>query len=199
MSTVTTLIQPTEIVDAGIMKAAPLSSRFDASQIAPWIHFAEKRFLLEPKSFMCVEFYDDLLLQKNPVPSQYNSELGALVQAYPSNADYELLWTQHLLPYLSLASVYCSLPFIAVQTGSNGLFVNNTEFSSNKGNEGMKVMQDTILQNLDDAKACMINFLCKNKANYPLFCSDKICHCDEDCDGCENHGTEGRDLGIIFY
>jgi hypothetical protein len=56
----------------------------------------------------------------------------------------------------------------------------------------MKLMQDTMMQNLDDAKVCMINFLCTNKADYPLFCSE--CFPDE-C-GPE---LEGRDLGIIFY
>lgn len=203
MSSVTTLIQPKEIVDAGIVKASPLSSRFDASQISPWVYIAEYRFLLKPKSFMCQDFYNDLLAQKNATPSNYNPDLGAIVKAYPSNADYETFWKEYLLPYLSLASVYVALPFIATQTGSNGLFDNNTEFSTNNGQEASKTHQDTMLQNLEDAKARMIEFLCRNKATYPLFDQDsKICGCcDEDdaCSDCNFEGSEGRDLGFIFY
>jgi hypothetical protein len=119
------------------------------------------------------------------------------VNAFLTNPFYETLWTQHLLPYLALASYVTSLPSISMQTGSNGLFYNNTEFSQNAGADGMKLMQDTMMQNLDDAKVCMINFLCTNKActnkaDYPLFCSE--C-CPDEC-GPE---LEGRDLGIIFY
>jgi len=194
MSTVTTLIQPAEIVNAGIVKATPLSSRFDASQIAPWIGIAEKRFLLEPKSFMCKTFYDDLLAEKNPTPSQYNPAIPPLVDAFPSNAAYETLWKEHLLTYLSLASYVVALPSISMQTGSNGLFYNNTEFSNNAGAEGMKLMQDTQMQNLNDLKACMIQFLCDNKDNYPLFCTKRLCK-----DDCPTDDHNGRDLGIIFY
>ena len=89
MSTVITLIQPSEIINTGILKAAPLNSRFDSQLLSPWVYFAESRFLLQPKSFMCQEFYDDLIAQKNPTPSNYNSALGTVVQAYPSNAEYE--------------------------------------------------------------------------------------------------------------
>lgn len=196
MSTVITLIRPAEIVNAGIVKATPLNARFDASVLSPWVHFAEMRFLIEPKSFMCQDFYQDLIAQRNVNDSNYNPDLGPIVQAFPTNADYETLWTQHLLPFLSLASYYVALPSISLQTGSNGLFFNNTEFSTNAGTEGLKFMQDSMLQNLDDAKAALVNFLCENKENYPLFCAEDYCSkCGEGDKGI----VEGRDLGIIFY
>jgi hypothetical protein len=196
MSTVTTLIRPAEVIGGGQLKQTPLNARFDASVIAPWIHFAEKRFLLEPKSFMCQEFYDDLLAQRNVDDTNYNIDCGPIVLMYPSNAEYETLWTQHLYPYLALAAYHTALPAISMQTGSNGLFYNNTEFSQNAGADGLKLMQDTMMQNLDDAKACMVNFLCQNQANYPLFCHDDYC---TDCGDGDEGLVKGRDLGLIFY
>ena len=44
MATVTTLIQPAEIVNTGILSAAPLNSRFDASKLSSVVHLAEDRF-----------------------------------------------------------------------------------------------------------------------------------------------------------
>lgn len=202
MSTVTTLIQPKEIIDAGIVKASPLNARFDASIIAPVIHLAEDRFL---KPFVCEDFYNDLIAQKNPVPSNYNANLGAIVQAYPANPDYELLWTQYFLPYLSRAVYYMALPDIAVQTGSNGLFQNNTEFGQNVGIEGMKFKRDNELQNLEGRKPIIIKYLCDNTDKFTLFCSEGICQdCCDDCkegNDCSKHSVlqTGRDLGIIIY
>ncbi|MCK4884409.1 MAG: hypothetical protein KAS30_06040, partial [Candidatus Diapherotrites archaeon] len=114
MATVTTLIQPPEIVNTGILSAAPLNSRFDASKLSSVVHLAEDRFL---KTFICAEFYADLVAQKNTVPSNYNTDLGPLVQAYPLNADSEFLWTEYLLSFLSRAVYYLALPEIVLQTG----------------------------------------------------------------------------------
>ena len=80
-----------------------------------------------------------------------------------------------------------------MQTGSNGLFFNNTEHSTNAGVSGLKWMQDTQMQNLSDLKVSMIKFLCKNQANYPLFCTTGLCK-----DDCPTDNLEGRDLGFIF-
>lgn len=201
MSTVTTLIQPKEIVNAGIVKASPLNARFDASIIAPVIHLAEDRFL---KTFICSEFYEDLISQKNPIPSNYNDKLGPIVQAYPSNADYEFLWTEYLLAYLSRCSYYMALPDIAVQTGSNGLFVNNTEFGQNIGVDGIKFKRDIELQNIEGRKPIILKYLCDNSEKYPLFNTEGICkECCHDCKegNCNKHSVlqNGRDLGIIIY
>ena len=66
MSTVITLIKVQEVVNTGILKATPLSSRFDASLLSPWLDIAEKRFL---KTFICDDFYK----------GKYRKELGEVV------------------------------------------------------------------------------------------------------------------------
>ena len=207
MATVTTLIQPSEVINGGIFKATPLNDRFDAAKVSPVIHLAEDRFF---KTFICKEFYDDLVAQKDPIPSNYNPNCPPLQQAYPLNPDYELLWTQYLLPYLSRAVYYMALPDITLQTGSNGLFLNNTEFGTNGGIESLKFMQDTQLNNLEGRKPIIIQFLCDNQETYPLFCPEGVCE-ECCCSGCKDgsgcndkteHGIikqSGRDLGIQFY
>lgn len=192
MATVITLIKPHEIVNTGILSAAPLNSRFDASKLSSVVHLAEDRFL---KTIVCAAFYTDLVSQKNTTDSNYNPDLGPIVEAYPSNADYEFLWTEFLLSYLSRAVYYLALPEIVLQTGSNGLFLNNTEFSSNSGLDGLKFMQDTQLQNLERRRPFIIDYLCKNKDTYPLFCEEDICNCCSDCTEVES----GSNLGIILY
>ena len=192
MSTVTTLIQPAEIVNTGILSAAPLNSRFDASKLSSVVHLAEDRFL---KTFVCAAFYSDLVSQKNTVPSNYNPDLGPVVEAFPLNVDYEFLWTEYFLSFLSRAVYYLALPEIVLQTGSNGLFLNNTEFSSNSGLDGLKFMQDTQLQNLEKRRPFIIDYLCKNKATYPLFCEEDICGCCDDCTEVES----ASNLGMVIY
>lgn len=194
MSTVTTLIKAKEIVNQGIFKGAPYNNRFDQSILAPNIHLAEDRFL---KTFICKAFYEDLVAQKNTIPSNYNAELGALVQAYPSNAAYETLWTQYLLPYLSRAVLCLSLPSVTLQVGNNGVMLNNSEYAQNSGLSGMKFLMDNELSNTEQRKPIIIKFLCDNKADYPLFCRSNFCECSEDNE--DEFNKPKRNLGIIFY
>jgi len=172
MSTVITLIQAEEVVNQGIVKGSPLSSRFDASQISPNIEEAERRFF---KTFINDEFYNDLVAQKNPTPSNYNNDLGPIVLAYPNNALYETLWTQKFFSYLSRACYHESLDNIVVQIGSNGAFVNDTEYGQNVGISGLKFLKDSALQTLEGMQPSIIKYLCDNKANYPLWNSEEYC------------------------
>jgi hypothetical protein len=191
MATTITLIQPKEVINAGQFKAAPLNARFDQSVIAPYVAFAEDRFL---KPFVCAAFYDDLIAEKNATPSNYNIALGAIVQAFPNNSDYEFLWKEYLLPYLSMAVAFQSLPFIAVQAGSNGMFENNTTFGQNIGYQGTKYYMDLMLKTIEDRQVKIKEYLCDNKSLFPLFCYEDVCEsCKEDND------FEGSSLGLIIY
>ena len=190
MSTVITLIQAEEVVNQGILKASPLSSRFDAAQISPNIDEAERRFL---KGFINKDFFDDLVSQKNTTPSNYNPDLGGIVKAYPSNVLYETLWTQYLFPYLSRAAYHESLDMIVVQIGSNGAFTNDTEYGQNIGIKGLKFLKDSALQTLEGIKPSIIKFLCDNKTDYPLWDSDPY------CSDCEDSKTDtGKTGGFVF-
>jgi len=194
MSTVITLIQPSEVVNQGIFKGAPYNNRFDQSLVAPNIHLAEDRFL---KTFICKAFYDDLVAEKNATPSNYNADLGALVQAYPSNAAYETLWTQYLLPYLSRAVLCLTLPSVTLQVSSQGVMTNNSEYAQNSGLSGMKFLMDNELRNTEERKPIIIKFLCDNEASYPLFCRSNFCGSDDYNE--DDFNKPKRNVGLIFY
>lgn len=191
MATVITLIKPSEIVNTGIVKAAPMASRFDASIIAPNIHIAEDRFL---KTFIQKTFYDALIAAKNTTPCNYNPALGTLVDAFPNDPVYEFLWTEYLYDYLSRASYFQSLTAIAVQSGSNGMFTNNQDYGQNIQISGVKFIMDVELQTIESRKAIILKYLCDNKALFPLF--DYDTHCG--CDGAVKEDSS-KNLGIIIY
>lgn len=198
MSTVITLIQAEEVVNQGIVKGAPIGNRFDANLIAPNIAQAELRFLkssTDPSSsgFINGEFFDDLIAQKNTTPSNYNPDLGGIVQAYPSNADYETLWTQWLFPFLSKAAYYESLPSIVMQAGSLGIFFQETQYGENIGVKGLERLEDKTMADLTGNKPHIIQFLCKNKDKYPLW--DDTGYCSE-CDN--SNKSQGRTGGFVF-
>jgi len=190
MSTETTLIQAEEVVNQGILKGSPLSSRFDASQISPNIAEGERRFF---KTFINVEFYDALVNQKNPVPSNYNPDLGPIVLAYPTNADYETLWKEKFFPFLSRACYHESLDNIVIQIGSNGGFVNHTEYGDNVGIKGLKFLKDSALQTLEGMTPDIIKYLCDNKDKYPLWDAEPYCG---ECD--KSKSDLGRTGGFVF-
>lgn len=195
MGTATTLIDALEVVSGGIVKNTPISSRFDAALLSSHIKTAELRFL---KPVLCEDFYLDLIAQKENV-SNYNENICPAAEAYPSNALYESLWKEYLLPYLSHCVLYEALPFVAVQIGSNGLFENSIEFGTNTGLEGVKFIQDTLMTKINILKKDLLDYLCENQAQFPLFCND--CHCkeSEECNDCSGTDSNSNDLGIIFY
>jgi hypothetical protein len=189
MSTVRTLITAYEIVNQGIVKAAPFSNRFDAAVLASQIDLAEQRFL---KIFINPEFYEDLKAQRTPNEIQYNSDLGAFQIAYPNNADYEELFTQYLYPYICRAVIYESYPYIAIQTESNGVIMNQPSYGQNAGVKVMQAQRDTMLGTLEGTKPIIIKYLCDNKDKYPLWDSSKY------CDECKQENEEGRKIGFVF-
>lgn len=190
MSTVITLIKAEEVVNQGILKGAPLSSRFDSSQISPNISEAEDRFF---KTFINEEFYDNLIFEMNPLASNYNPDLGPVVLKYPTNPLYETLWTQYFFTYLSWAAYHESLDGIVVQIGSNGAFLNHTEYGDSIGIKGLKFLKDSALQTLQGKKPRIIKYLCDNKTDYPLWDSEPYC---DECSGTKN--DSGKTGGFVF-
>ena len=198
MSTVITLIKAQEVVNQGIFKGVAIGNRFDENLIAPNIPQAELRFLktsIDPSSsgFINSEFFDDLIAEKNALPSNYNIKLGAIVQAFPNNADYETLWTQWLFPFLSKAAYYESLDNIVIQVNSLGASTNSGQFGESVGISGLKHMKDTTMQDLTGNKPHITNFLCKNKDKYPLW--DDTGYCSE-CDS--DNKNIGRTGGLVI-
>lgn len=193
----TTLIQPQEITNAGVLKAAPISSRFDAALLSAHIKPAEIRFL---RPIICEEFYLYLIEQKGGTVSNYNAAICPdLAEAFPTAAELETLWREYLLPFLSYAVLWQALPTIGVQIASAGIFSGDTYGGQGQGIEGVKFLQDSILTTIEIMQADLLRYLCKNKSVYPLFCAECVCPC-ESSDCCDDKTASGAPgLGVVFY
>jgi hypothetical protein len=199
MSTSTTLIQPAEVVNGGILKAAPVSDRFDSSLLGPHIKPAEIRFL---RPLLCEEFYLDPITQKAGIISNYNDKICPIVEAYPNNAVYESLWKEYLLPFLGYSVLWQALPFIGTQIRTTGVLALQSEYAENLDIKGVKYMKDTILTSIEIMTEELRRHLCENKDIYPLFKSDKFCKCEcnnSDCNECKRSKVHASKLGIMFY
>lgn len=175
------LIKPAEVINGGIFKAAPLNNRFDQTLISPHILPAELRYL--PK-LLGQDLYDDMISKQNASVSNYNINVGAIVQKFPTEAAYETLWTKYLLLFVGSIVFNQSLPYINTQVGSQGVFFNDSEFAANAGIQGVKYLQTENQKTIDDLEGIIKDYLCDNKADFTLF-DDKDCPCCDDCnDGC---------------
>ena len=181
-----TLIQPKEIVTDGIFRPTNVSTRFDNKLLAPFIPYAEETYLVDK---IGSDFYDALVAAQNTDPANYNPAAGALVAKFPSNADYETLWTKLLYRYNALIVVNYALPFIGAQVTTQGVMFKNTEYAENGGIDAVKYLQNEIQKTIDKLDLRLIDYLCKNKATYPLFDSSQ--HCEEDCN-CDNPHEDGE-------
>ena len=202
-----TLIKAEEVVTNGIFRPSNLSTNFDQNLIAPYIALAEEGNTVR---ILGVDLYEDMILNQNPLPSNYNPNAGAIVLKFPTNTAYENLWIKFLLRYEGLIVVNYALPFIGLQTSTQGVLLKNTEFAENAGIEGIKFLQDTIQKPIDDLEPRIEDFLCENKGDYLKFDSSK-CPCKDNvscsCGYYEEHKkpcklcTNRRDSStkIIFY
>lgn len=194
------LIQPQEVTGGGIFKTSPTTARFDPIKITPQIKVSELKWLAP---ILCDDFYNDLIEQKQGIVSNYNVDIDPncpLQEAYPDNECYEKLWCERLLPYLSYAVVYESLPTIGFQIASCGVFSMDTNYQKGAGIEEIKFIEQKMLETLECLKADLIKHLCNNKIKYPLFCSECHCKCDCGCcDSCNNNEEPNNTNFFISY
>lgn len=176
-----TLIKPAEVVNTGIYRPAPVTARFDINQISPHIQSAEERFILP---ILGKDLYEDMILQQNANESNYNPNVGAIVQKFPTNAIYEAFWVNYLMRYVAYSVYYEVLPFLAMQVSSKGIYQNDSEFAQNTGVTGVRFLQDNMMQRIDNLSPLIENYLCENKDDFPLY-NSKNCPCDDECGNCD--------------
>ena len=192
--TTQTLIQPNEVVNGGVFKSSPLNARFDVTLIAPHIADAERLHVVPA---LCSTFYDALITKKAGAISNYNTSIGAITKAFPEvdDAAYETLWTRYLASLCAWAVYYEALPFIVLQTGSNGVYIPQGEHAQNAGVPGAKYLQDTALRRLRSLQDVTKEYLCTNADSFPDFCKTDI------CTGCYDTAPEADVLARygLFY
>ena len=195
------LISATEVVNQGIVKGGIGTMRFDSSLIAPYIIDGVNKEIKLMLRCKCVgaqnrdAFFNLLKNSRKPEDCNYLAPFnGPLVTAY-EDANLETLWVEHLFKYASMAVYNVALPFIANQVTSLGVMQISSSHGENQGPQGAKYIKDNIQQLLGLRFSEMVDYLCENSSNYPLFC--KKCFCG--CDGLPLDEDNGQFQGLVTY
>jgi len=159
------LIQASEITQGGIARPGPTDIRMDNALLSPHIQAAEWAWVAP---ILGDTFYDALQAEKG------NSS------AFTTSA-YQTLWDTHLKALCSNASIYEAAPFVVMQLGSNGLYLNSQEYGSTFGIDGVKFYQDTLRTRIARQQERMKDWLCTCAANLPAFDSSAM-GCPSGCD-----------------
>lgn len=188
-----TLIKPKEVVNNGILRPAPLTARFDEQLIAAHIQVAEEKHIIP---VLGRDFYDALVASQNASACNYLPPLP-LVDKFPNDPLYESLWVGYLYQLVARSVFLTALPYIGIQTGANGIYLNNSEYSQNAGIQGLKFLQDNERDAVLAMRQATLNFLCRNYTDYQLFDADENC---ETCDQIEQAKTSKTktNFGFIF-
>jgi hypothetical protein len=215
----TTLINVQEVINGGIVRPAPLNARFDAQLLAPQILAAELRFVKPilcadlyaamiadkvdysgtPNYQIATNYTVGDFVLFNGVPYEciqtttgtqdpLNAAFWVLAPKF-TDVNYQALWANYLREISARAVFLQSIPNIAIQTGSNGLYSNNSEYSQNAGTTGAKWLQDNEQRTIEVLQAAMQDYLCQNRTNYPLYPSSEKCRCETGCSCSTCNGT----------
>jgi hypothetical protein len=148
-----------------------------------------------------------LVVAKTSDDSNYNPNVGGLVAKFGNDANYETLWKNYLEEVTARAVLFMSLGDIVLQTGSNGLYLNESQYAQTAGTSGLKMKKNDELEKINLAINRMKRYLCENNTLFPLwpvakFCKECGCSCDDDCD-CTSYQVKDKDPnllgGIIMY
>lgn len=168
-----TLLFETELIGYGVGKVSPLNTRFPVDKISPHKLSFEIIWL---ESVLGVKMLKDMIDKMNPLPSNYNPNAGALEMKFPAYPNYETLFKDYILPYVGTAFTFYYLPHAKVEIGAAGAQTYEAKDSIPATAEDMKALGQSLNIAANKLKDRLINFLCENKANYPLF-DDKKCPC----------------------
>lgn len=186
-----TVLKAVEITSSGIFRGAPVSGRFDAFLTAPHIIDAEREYLLP---IVGRDMWGDMIAKRGSSACNYNTAIGIEVEAFPNDANYELLWTTHLFEFISLATYWFALPYIHTQVHSAGTVNINDQFHRSAPQQQIDRLQNQTADTLGKRAYEITQWLCTNIADYPLFVNTSC------GDGCSDYGANNiRRNGIIIY
>lgn len=191
--TTQTLIQPNEVVNGGVLKATPMNARFDVSLIAPHISDAERMHVIP---VLGQPLYDAMMTAKGAAISNYNTAIGTLVPGFASSAAYETLWKKYLMQLCAWAVYYEALPFISLQTGSNGTFTTNADYAQNAGVKGTQYLQDQAKRRIQSLADAITAYLCTNAGSFPTY--DATNCPGTGCDSVQDSGKTMARFGVYY-
>lgn len=167
----------------------------DQSEIAQHIEDAERRYI---KPILGDTFYSNLIDFKLTDTCNYNEDKGAIIWKYAnlnentSRRVYERLFQKHLYKLSAYAVWHQALPFIGVKSTNAGIMLNNTEFAQNIGFEGVRFLQQQILDNINARQQELKDYLKDNESDFTA------AGYGTDTDDCEVK-TNTYNSGIIFH
>ena len=177
-----TLIQPSEIIQGGLARQTPTDIRFDASLVSPHIRDAEARWVVP---VLTEAFYEVLAAEKG-------------TSSAFSTVAYQELWDTHLKQYCAFACLYEAAPFVVMQMGSNGLYLNSNEYGQTAGQEGLKFWHDELAERLERKRDRLFAYLCSCAAALTGFDSSGAGCQDPDCNT-EDYSDFDKVLGVFLY
>jgi len=225
-----TLINANEALNTGVFRSSPLNARFDVQLIANQIQPAELRFIKPllckdlyedmiadiidysaSPDFVSgtlyvatdiVNFYGFAYecIQNTTGAEQPLNTLFWTVLPKFANAFYQTLWDKYLFQLCGRSVYLQSLPNILIQTGANGLFINNSEFARGASKGEMQLLQDNETRTIDVFTAEIKEYLCDNRTDYPLYPADKLCKCHVSGCGCDTcKGTSPYKKNVLKW
>lgn len=168
-----TLLFPTELIGYGVGKPSPITSRLPADKISPHLLSFETIWL---DTVIGIKMLKDMISKMNPLPSNYNPNGGPLEIKFPADPNYEALFKDYILPYAGMAFAFYYLPYSKVEIGAAGAHTYEIKDGIPAAAEDMKALGQSLNIAANKLKDRLINFLCENKIDYPLF-DDKECPC----------------------
>lgn len=190
---VNSIISAFEVLAGGVLRQTSLESRMDQGEIAQHIEDAELRYI---KPILGDTFYNNLVSTKLTDSCNYNEDKGALIYKYANTQAVdtkEYLFKKYLYKLCALAVYHQALPFIGVKSTNQGVMLNNTEFAQNVGFEGIRFLQQQIMDNISARQAELTKYLEAKKDVFDNF------GYGADEDGCEVNKPYTNTTGIIFY
>lgn len=190
---VNSIISAFEVLAGGVLRQTSLESRMDQGEIAQHIEDAELRYV---KPILGDTFYNNLVSTKLTDSCNYNEDKGALIYKYANTQTVdtkEYLFKKYLYKLCALAVYHQALPFIGVKSTNQGVMLNNTEFAQNVGFEGIRFLQQQIMDNISARQAELTKYLEAKKDIFDNF------GYGADADGCEENKPYTNTTGIIFY
>jgi len=186
-----TILKPAEITSSGIFRGAPVSGRFDAFLTAPHIIDAEREYF-EP--IVGAAMWQDMISKRGTANCNYNPAIGAIVEAFPDDANYEELWQLYAFEFISMAVYWFALPYIQTQMHSGGAVNINDQFHRSASVEQIDRLQNQTGDTLSKRAYAITQWICDQRENYPLFVNSS---CDAGCGTSQNQNL--RKNGIIIY
>lgn len=158
-------LNPTLIDFSYFSAYSPVPTNYNWDDIRPFVSIAEEVWVVD---IVGRKLYNELLeqVQNNNLTGE-NSTL--LLKIYP---------------YLSMAIVFESMPFLAYNITEKGVTKGKSDNSEPISNSELINMQNHIRTQLEVLKKMLKNFLHENSDCYPLFKSDDDCCTTTDIDDC---------------